>query len=377
MRYVIALLSLVAVLGTLAGVKASQISTLIGAGKAMQKAGPPPEVVSTSKVESQTWEGTLRAVGNVVAAQGVALSNDASGLVSRLYFESGAVVKQGQTLVELDSNVEHAQLASILARRALAETSLKRTQALVQSGALAPAQLDTDDSAFKSLVADAATLQAQIQRKVIRAPFSGRIGIREVNLGQYLSPGTRIAVLEATKPVYVDFTLPQVQLARIKVGLPVRVFAEASDVMLGEGTLSAIDPAIDPTTRSVRLRANLANRDEKLRSGMFVEAAVVMAAKPAEIVLPATAIIHASYGDSVFVVAKKPTVAGQPAAYVAQQKFVRLGESRGDYVACLDGITAGEEVVTAGAFKLRNGSAVIINNQVKLDPQTNPQPSNR
>jgi membrane fusion protein (multidrug efflux system) len=370
-------LSLIAVLATLAGVKASQISTLIGAGKAMQKAGPPPEVVGTSPVESQIWEGTLNAVGSIVAAQGVALSNDAAGVVARLHFESGAVVRQGQVLVELDANVERAQLASAVARRALAETSFKRTQSLVQSGALAPAQLDADESSYKSLTADAATLQAQIERKIIRAPFSGRVGIRDVNLGQYLAPGTRIAVLEATKPVYVDFTLPQEQLGRLKVGMPVRVFEQTGEALLSEGTLSAIDPAIDPATRSIRLRANLANQDEKLRSGMFVKAAVVLNDKPNTVVVPATALLHASYGDSVFVVERKPASADKPAATVAQQKFVRVGESRGDYVAVLEGIKAGDEVVTTGAFKLRNGSSVIINNEVKLEPTTNPRPINR
>jgi membrane fusion protein (multidrug efflux system) len=377
MRYVFSILALIAVLATLAGVKASQISTLIGAGKAMQKAGPPPEVVGTTKVESRQWEGTLNAVGTIVAAQGVALSNDAPGMVSRLHFESGALVKQGQVLVELDANVERAQLASVLARRALAETSLKRTQSLVQSGALAPAQLDTDESSFKSLTADASTLQAQIDRKIIRAPFSGRIGIREVNLGQYLAPGTRIAVLEAIKPVYVDFTLPQAQLGRLKVGMPVRVFEQAGENLLGEGKLSAIDPAIDAATRSIRLRANLANQDEKLRSGMFVKAAVVMGEKPDLVVVPATALLHASYGDSVFVIEDRPATADKPAAKVAQQKFVRVGESRGDYVAIIEGIKPGEEVVTAGAFKLRNGSSVIVNNEVKLDPSIDPRPINR
>ncbi len=377
MRYVVALLSLVAVLATLAGVKASQISTLIGAGKAMQKAGPPPEVVSTSRVETQNWEGTLRAVGSVVAAQGVVLSNDAPGIVSRLHFESGAFVRQGQILVELDANVERAQLASTQARRALAETSLKRTQALVQSGALAPAQLDTDESTHKSLVADTATLKAQIERKIIRAPFSGRIGIREVNLGQYLAPGSRITVLEAVKPVYVDFTLPQEQLARLKVGMQVRVFEENGNAVLGEGALSAIDPSVDTSTRSVRLRANLANQDEKLRSGMFVRAAVVTSDKPNVVVIPATALIHASYGDSVFVIENKPATADKPASRIARQKFVRTGESRGDYVSISEGVSPGEEVVVAGAFKLRNNSSVIVNNDVKLEPQTNPRPGNR
>jgi membrane fusion protein, multidrug efflux system len=377
MRYVVAILSLVAVLATLAGVKASQISTLINTGKAMQKAGPPPEVVSTSRVEAQTWEGTLTAVASVVAAQGVAVSNDAPGMVSRLYFESGATVKQGQVLVQLDANVERAQIASAQARRQLAETSLKRTQALVQSGAIAPAQLDTDESAFKTLTAEAATLEAQVQRKVIRAPFSGRLGIREVNLGQYLAPGTRIAVLEATKTVFLDFTLPQEQIANLKVGMQVRALDTASNSPLADGAITAIEPAVDTITRTVRVRASLENRDDKLRPGMFVKAAVVMPEKQNVTAIPATALLHAPYGDSVFVVERKSESSGHQVTPTARQQFVRIGESRGDFVAVLDGIKAGDEIVSSGGFKLRNGSSIVVNNNVKLTPQLSPRPDNR
>ena len=377
MRYVVAILSLIAVLATLAGVKASQISTLINTGKAMQKAGPPPEVVSTARVETQTWEGTLTAVASVVAAQGVAVSNDAPGIVSHLYFESGDTVKQGQVLVQLDANVERAQIASAQARRQLAETSLKRTQALVQSGAIAPAQLDTDESAFKTLTADAATLEAQVQRKVIRAPFSGRLGIREVNLGQYLAPGTRIAVLEATKTVFLDFSLPQEQIAKLKVGMRVRALDTANDAPIVDGSISAIEPAVDTTTRSVKVRASLPNKDDKLRPGMFVKAAVVLPQKQSVTAISATALVHASYGDSVFIVESKPAEKGQKPSLGARQQFVRTGESRGDFVAVLDGIKAGDEIVTSGAFKLRNGSSIVVDNNVKLEPQLNPRPNNR
>jgi membrane fusion protein, multidrug efflux system len=377
MRYVVAILSLIAVLATLAGVKASQISTLINTGKAMQKAGPPPEVVSTGRVEAQTWEGTLTAVASVVAAQGVAVSNDAPGMVSRLYFESGDTVKQGQILVQLDANVERAQIASAQARRQLAETSLKRTQALVQSGAIAPAQLDADESAFKTLTADTATLEAQVQRKVIRAPFSGRLGIREVNLGQYLAPGTRIAVLEATKTVFLDFSLPQEQIAKLQVGMRVRALDTTNDAPIVDGSISAIEPAVDTTTRSVKVRASLPNKDDKLRPGMFVKAAVVMPEKQSVTAIPATALVHASFGDSVFVVESKPAKPGQKPTSEARQQFVRTGESRGDFVAVLDGIQAGDEIVTSGAFKLRNGSSIVVNNNVKLEPQLNPRPNNR
>jgi membrane fusion protein (multidrug efflux system) len=378
MRYVIAILSLVAVLATLAGVKASQISMLIGAGKAMQKAGPPPEVVSTALVEQQSWEGTLTSVGSVVAARGVALSNDAAGVVTRLYFESGAAVKQGQVLVELDANVERAQLASIRARRQLADTSLKRTQALVNSGALAPAQLDNDESSFKSLSADENAIGAQIGRKLIRAPFSGRLGIRAVNLGQYLAPGTTITVLEDIQTVYVDFTLPQQQIGSLKVGMVVRATEPGRETPLAQGTISAIEPAVDEVTRTVKVRASLPNKDEKLRSGMFVKVAVVLPEHQSVIVIPATAVVHATFGDSVFCVENKAAngQSDQPSKQ-ARQQFVKLGDSRGDFVSVLAGVKPGEEIVSSGAFKLRNGVPLSVNNDVKLNPSLAPHPENR
>jgi len=378
MRYVIAILSLIAVLATLAGVKASQISMLMGAGKAMQKAGPPPEMVSTQSAEQQTWETTLSAVGNVVAAKGVALSNDAAGVVTRLYFESGASVKQGQTLAELDSNVERAQLASIRAKKELADTSLQRTKALVNSGSIAPAQLDADQSALKSLAADENAVGAQIGRKVIRAPFSGRLGIRAVNLGQYLSPGTTITVLEDIRSVFVDFALPQQQLGNLKVGMPVRATDPAHRSSLVEGSIVAIEPAVDAVTRSVKVRAGLRNDDEKLRSGMFITVSVILPQKAAVIAIPATSVVHASFGDSVFCVDDIPAGSpGEKPKKVARQQFVKIGESRGDFVSILAGVKAGEAVVTAGAFKLRNGAAVMVNNQVKLEPQLEPRLENR
>jgi len=378
MRYVIAILSLVAVLATLAGVKASQISMLIGAGKAMQKAGPPPEMVSTRAAEKQTWETTLGAVGNVVAAKGVALSNDGAGIVTRIYFDSGATVRQGQVLVELDSNVERAQLASIRAKKELANTSLQRTSALVQSGSLAPAQLDNDQSTYKSLVADESAIGAQIGRKVIRAPFGGRLGIRLVNLGQYLSPGTTITVLEDIQTVYVDFSLPQQQLSNLKTGMAVRAIDPSHSTPLAEGAIVAIEPAVDMDTRSVKLRAGLANKDEKLRSGMFVTVSVVLPEKQSVVAVPVTAVVHAPYGDSVFCIENQPAEsATQKPKQIARQKFVKIGEARGDFVSIAAGVQPGDDVITAGAFKLRNGAPIVVNNEIKLEPQLSPHPQNR
>ncbi|MGC4094481.1 MAG: efflux RND transporter periplasmic adaptor subunit [Polyangiaceae bacterium] len=376
MRYALVVFGLLVIVGSLAAIKAAQISKLIGFGKAMQAAGPPPETVNTHVAEQQTWERTLSATGSVVSARGVSLSNDAPGIVSALHFESGKVVKQGELLVELDTSVERAQLASTRARRDLADVALKRSQKLVASGAETQAQLDADDSTLKSLNADLAALSAQIARKSIRAPFAGKLGIRAVNLGQYLSPGTTVTVLEAEKAVYVDFSLPQQELPNISLGLQVRAYEKGAAEKAVTGQISAIDPAVDTLTRNVKVRASLPSSEEQLRTGMFVQVDVVRPESAQVVAVPVTAVVHASYGDSVFVVHDKATPDGKPGK-AAEQKFVRLGGTRGDFTSILQGVAAGEEVVTAGAFKLRNGSPVTVNNTVKLNPELDPRPANR
>ena len=384
MRYLIPILGLLAVVAGLVTVKYSQISMLMGMGKEMAKAGAPPETVSTAPSETQQWEGTLSAVGSITAAKGVVVANDSPGIVSRILFESGAVVREGQTLVELDTAVERAQLASSRARVDLATINAGRSRALVKTAAIAQSQADTDDSQLRTTTTDANALQAQIDRKIVRAPFAGRLGIREVNLGQYLNSGTRITVLEAIDTVYVDFTLPQQRLADVKIGLPVRVTIEGAAGPPQQGTVTAIDPEVDSTTRTIKLRAAVPNKAETLRPGMFANVTVVLPALGSVVAIPATALIHASYGDSVFVVEDKKDEGGAASkgadgkpVKVARQQFVRTGASRGDYIAIADGIAAGQDVVSAGAFKLRNGSKVTVNNDIKVDAQLAPRPDNR
>jgi membrane fusion protein, multidrug efflux system len=376
MRYLIVILGLVVLIGGLVAVKGSQIGMLIGMGEAMKKAGPPPEVVGTAIAKKQNWENTLTAVASVVSARGVALSNDAPGLVTRLHFDSGDAVKQGDILVELDTSVERAQLASLKARRELAEISANRSKALAESGAVAQSQVDADQSSFKSLTADASALSAQIGRKVIRAPFTGKLGMRQINLGQYLAPGTTVAVLESAESVFIDFSLPQQDLPKLRVGMPVRALQTGDTKPLAEGTISAIDPSVDPMTRSIKVRASLPNGEEKLRPGMYLRAEVVLPEQNEVVAVPQTAIVHASYGDSVFVGEDKPGPDGKPRK-VAQQQFVKVGATRGDFVAVIDGLKADQEVVTAGAFKLRNGIPLKVNNQGAPEPQLAPHPQNR
>jgi membrane fusion protein (multidrug efflux system) len=374
MRYVIAVLGVLLVVAGLASVKGKQIGQLIAAGKQFEKQGPPPEAVSTAVADEQAWEGTIFAVGSIAPVKGVAVSNDAAGVVSAIRFESGAVVRQGQVLVELDSRVERAQLASTRARQELADLSVKRSRALVQSNTIAQAQLDSDEFGFKTLRADVTALEAQIDRKVVRAPFSGRLGIRQINLGQYLNPGSTVAVLEAVDSVYVDFALPQQRLADVSVGMPVHVAIDGSDAKLPDGTIAAIDPSIDSTTRTIKGRASVPNKDEKLRPGMFVNVSVVLPQKAPVVTVPQTALVHASYGDSVFVVEPSKDDAS---VTVARQQFVKVGERRGDFIAIADGIKRGETVVAIGGFKLRNGAKVVVKNDVKPEPKLAPSPENR
>ncbi len=376
MRYVIVILGLVALIGALVAVKGSQIGMLIGMGEAMKKAGPPPEVVGTTVAQKQTWEDTLSAVASVVTAKGVALSNDAPGLVSRIHFESGDVVKQGAILVELDTSVERAQLASLHAKRELADISQKRSKLLATSGAVAQSQVDADASSFKSLSADTNALAATISRKVIRAPFSGKLGIRQVNLGQYLAPGTTVTTLEAPNSIFIDFSLPQRDLPKLQRGMTVRALLAGSANPLAEGTISAIDPNVDPMTRMIKVRASLPGAQDQLRPGMFLSVQVVLPEKNEVVAVPQTAIVHASYGDSVFVGENKPGPDGKPRK-VAQQHFVKLGTTRGDFVSVVDGLHADQEVVTAGAFKLRNGIPLKVNNQGAPVPLLDPHPENR
>lgn len=376
MRYVIVILGLVVLIGGLVAIKGSQIGMLIGMGEAMKKAGPPPEVVGTAVAQKQTWENTLTAVASVVTAKGVALSNDAPGIVSKIHFESGDVVKQGEVLVELDTSVERAQLASLRAKRDLADISQKRSKALASSGAVAQSQVDADESSFKSLTADASALSAQISRKIIRAPFSGKLGLRTVNLGQYLAPGTTVTTLEAEKSIFIDFALAQQDLPKLSLGMTVRALLAGSPKPLAEGVISAIDPNVDPMTRTIKVRASLPGIEDQLRPGMFLNVQVVLPEKNEVVAVPQTAIVHASYGDSVFVGEDKPGPDGKPRK-VAQQQFVKVGLPRGDYIAVVDGLKADTEVVTAGGFKLRNGIPLKVNNEGGPKPSLDPHPENR
>jgi membrane fusion protein (multidrug efflux system) len=378
-RIFLPILGLLVLLGGLAAIKGKQIANLIQAGATFAKVGPPPESVSSDVAQKLSWEGTLTAVGSIAAVRGVAVSSEGPGVVKRIAFESGNMVKAGQVLVELDTSVERAQLANAQARRDLAQLTVTRTRNLFAGKVVTQQQLDGDEAQLKTATAEVETLQAQIARKTVRAAFAGRLGIRAVNLGQYVGPGVTLTTLEALDSVFVDFTLPQQALGSIDVNMPVHVTVEGEHGLAADGTVAAIDPSIDPTTRTVRVRASVPNTDQKLRPGMFAAVTVMLPQRASTVGIPATAVVHATYGDSVFVVEPLPPADGAPKENVriARQQFVKLGEARGDFVAVLDGVTDGQELVTAGAFKLHNGSKIALDNSIKLNPQVAPTPPNR
>jgi membrane fusion protein (multidrug efflux system) len=384
-RFVIAAGICLLVLGVLAGTKFAQISALIRSGKVAQAAGPPPEAVATDVATGGVWDAVFDAVGSVAAARGVTVSNDSPGVVRAIRFQSGAKVHAGQVLVELDAAVERAQLASLKARLGLAATTAGRTRQLTEKGAFTKVQLDTDEAQLKTVTADVAALEAQIERKIVHAPFAGKLGIRSINLGQYLGPGTPITALESTEAVVVDFTIPQQELARVPVGAATRiVLPDTHPAQTLEGKIVAAEPNADPATRAVRLRASVNDEKDQLRPGMFVNVSVLLPERANVVSVPGTAVLRAPYGDSVYIVEPRKDDKGRDVngpdgkpAKVARQQFVRVGQARGDFLAIMDGVKAGQEVVTQGAFKLRNGAPVVVNNQVKLSPSQTPRPENR
>ena len=380
MRYLVTIFGLLAVIGGLVYVKYSQIASLISMGEAMAESGPPPEAVSTAVAGDQQWEASIPAVGTVASSKGVAISTEVAGVVSAIQFTSGATVEKGAVLLQLDARVEKAQLSSAQVRRNLALTTAKRARALAASGATSQAQIDADESAWESATAEVEVLKAQIARKTIRAPFSGRLGIREVDLGQYLNPGTVLTTLESVEGVYVDFDLPQQE--QVTLGMKVRVTVTGRPDFTGHGEVVAIDPKVDPVTRTTKLCATITNADDDFHPGMFVNVALLRNEQVPVVAVPATAIVYATYGDSVFVI--EPATDGSSATgpdgqtvMVARQQFVRLGERRGDFVAVTDGVAAGQELVVAGAFKLRNNAKVYIDNTKVLTASLTPTPENR
>ncbi len=350
-------------------VKMRQIKTASAQGASFQ---PPPEAVTTVVAKQDVWPATLRSIGTVVASQGVMVSADTPGIVERISFTSGRAVRAGEVLVVLDTSQERAQLTAAESQRDLAKLNLDRMRDLSEKGIISRSEYDRAAAESAQGVARVGEIRATIDRKVIRAPFSGVLGIRKVNLGQYLAGGDPVVSLQSLRPVFVNFSVPQQAVGRLQMGTEVSVTAEGQP-LLESGKITAVDAVVDEATRNIQVQATFANQDGRLRPGMFVEVQASQGESTPVIALPASAISYSPYGDSVFIVENVKGPDGKSFRGVRQQ-FVKLGGARGDQVAVVTGVKPGEEVVSSGVFKLRNNAPVQVNNKIQPANSATPRP---
>jgi membrane fusion protein (multidrug efflux system) len=365
MRKLLIGIVIVLVIGApLATIKVLQVKAMIAAPLPTQS-----ETVATAVAHAETWADTLSAVGSVSAAQGVTVAPEIAGTISEIAFESGATVKAGDLLVRLDTSSEAAQLRAAEAQADLAKLNAERERKLHEDKTVSQSEVDQADATLKQAAANADNIRAIIQKKTIRAPFAGKLGIRLVNLGEQLDVGKGIVSLQALSPMFVDFSLPQQDFAQLQNGLKVHAVSDSYPTNEFEGEIAAINPDLDAATRSVRVRAKFENPGDLLRAGMFARVTVVLPQEKSVLVIPATAILSAPYGDSVFLVTGSSNL-------VVQQAFVRTGRTRGDFVSVQSGLKAGDRVATAGIFKLRNGLSVHENNEATPEASPTPTPPN-
>ncbi|HEY1769719.1 MAG TPA: efflux RND transporter periplasmic adaptor subunit [Chthoniobacterales bacterium] len=354
------------------GIKVLQIVTMVRGAASMS---PPATTVTSAFVKKANWQPTLYAVGSISAVQGAMLAAEVAGRVTEIDFESGAKVNKGDLLLKIDASSEIAQLHSAQADAALAKADLKRAQNLAKGNVIAQADFDSAQAKFAAAQASVENMQAIIDKKEIHAPFSGIAGIRYVNPGQQVAAGDKLVELQTLDQVYADFSLPQNALAKVKVGETVDITTDAIPGREFAGKLTAVNPAVDPTTRSVQMQASLDNKDHALRPGMFARVQVMLPEKNSTLYIPATAVAYAPYGDSVYVIEKKQNEKTKKDELILRQQFVRLGDRRGDFVAVTEGLKEGQEIVSTGAFKLRNGLDVVIDNKLSPTPELHPSPS--
>ena len=365
------IVGLLVLVGAIIGVKALQIVNLIKMGATFEM---PPETVVIQESATKPLTASFQSIGSVEAARGVMVASEVSGKVVGILFQSGAEVKAGEPLVQIDKSIEEAQLRSAQSTAELNRLNLERIRGLRKTSVVSQSDMESAEAQAKDSAARVDQLASIVEKRTIRAPFSGRLGIRQIQEGQFLKPGDPIVTLQALDPVYVNFSLPQQRLGDLAVGMKVKITTDALPERAFEGTLTAIEPAVDATTRNINLQATLQNHDGALRQGMFVAVSVLVPGTFERVVIPATAVIFAPYGDSVFVVTE---VAGKHGPRLeAHQKFIRLGQREGDFVAIEEGLSAGERIVTIGGFKLRNGSHVVAG-ESSLPSSAKPTPAEK
>lgn len=369
-RMILMLVVLVALIGGLGFAKFRQVEAAIAQGASFQ---PPPTAVTTVVAQKETWPSTLSVIGTATAIQGVTVSADLPGTIDKIHFESGQWVREGDVLVELDTRQERAQLASLEAQRDLAGINFGRAQELVKAGVISRSEYDNATAQQKATEAQVGDIRAAIARKTIHAPFSGLLGIRQVSLGQYLAAGQAIVPLQSLNPIYVNFGVPQQDTPKVIPGHVLRVTNSDLPGVGFSGRITALDSIISEQTRNIQVQALVTNKDNKLRPGMFVQVELPLGQPRQVVPLPASAINYAPYGDSVYVVSEMKDAKGHTYRGVRQQ-VVKIEGSRGDQVAIISGINPGEEVVSSGVFRLRNGAPIQVNNTVKPANSTSPKP---
>ena len=344
----------------------------------------PAATVTATEAVSDEWVLALDAVGTVRAVNGVEVTTQVAGEVEKIHFNSGDEVEEGAVLVSLDARTDSAQLKALEAAARLAEQEYERFQTLFKQGSISRSELDRRQSERDQAIATANAQRERVAQKTLRAPFSGKLGIRQVDLGQYLNPGNAVVTLQQLDPIYVNFSLPERDQTLLQSGLAVRASLSAMPGEFFEGEISAIEPGVDPTTRNFNVQASFANKEQKLRPGMFARISIQLTNSEQVVVVPRTAIQYAPYGNSVYVITEKQSeaVEGEEDAapaeptLIVKRRFVTTGSERGDLVAVTEGLQAGERVATSGLLKLRNDATVIINNKVEPSSEIDPRPDN-
>ena len=381
-RIFLTLLAIGVVIGLVARVKVRQVQALM-ADAAAGKFDPPPSAVTTTTIHGARWQPTLHAIGSLEAVQGVTVSADLPGVVKEIRFESGATVRQGDILVRLNTDQEQAQLDANTAQRDLTMLALKRARDLREKNANSQSEFDTAEANEHQAEANVAAARAAIDRKTIRAPFNGTLGIRRASLGQYLNSGDPVVALQSMDPIYVDFTLPQQNLRDFGVGAEVEVKTDATGDTIFKGKVNAINSLVDSATRNFQAQATVANPEGKLRPGMFANVDVLLGGERDVLPIPGSAVAYAPYGNSVYVIAHKVKIPADPAVpnskektieLAVRQQFIKTGQNKGDLVAVVSGLKEGDEIVSSGTFKLQNNAPVKINNSVKPEADANPKP---
>jgi membrane fusion protein (multidrug efflux system) len=365
-------LALIVLFLVIAGIKVLQFVAMISAGKKMV---PPPTTVTSVEAKKADWQPMLTAIGSVSPVQGAMISAELAGTVTEINFQSGALVKKGDVLLKMDVSPELAQLRSATADQELAKNDLDRARDLATRKVISTAEFDAAQSKYAQKKAAMENIQSTIDKKQIRAPFDGTAGIRAVNPGQMVKVGDPLVSLQTMGQVYFDFALPQQQLAEVKQDLAVKVTTDAVPGREFDGKLTAINSSIDPATRNVTLQATLDNPDNVLRAGMFGRIKVLLPKTNPTLFVPATAVSYAPFGNSVYIIEKKKDEKTGDESLLLRQQFIRTGETRGDFVAVTEGLKAGEQVVSTGVFKLRNGMNVVVDNKLAPKAELAPKPS--